>query len=231
MTAASTNNTAGHVVSKMLMTEKVKGCQYISTTGSTTKNCGYSELKIGNSFEVKIKNKPGDSGALVLTTGPCPQPVGVLVAGENGLAVVESIGTTLQALQSAGGYSSLSVVPGGGGCTPSTAEVEDTTTGDVSLEDPTFADPDVAEALVARADMLSNDSLVTAMMNDGYVDGVGIDLSGSTAALDIIFDSSSELSGLGYLFPTSYEGVPVEQSVINTIDTSTDSTGLGSLSN
>jgi hypothetical protein len=95
------------------------------------------------------------SGALVLTTGPCPQPVGVLVAGsgENGIAVVESIGTTLQALQTAGGYSSLSVVPGGG-CTPSTAEVEDTTTGDVSLEDPTVADPDVATALVARADIL-----------------------------------------------------------------------------
>lgn len=120
------------------------------------------------------------------------------------------------------------MVPGGGGCTPTTAEVEDTTTGDVSLEDPTVADPDVAEALVARADILSNDSLLTLAMTDGDVDGVGIDLSGSTAALDIIFDNSSDLNNFGPLFPTSYEGVPVEEDVIHVVDLSTDTSQWGS---
>lgn len=147
-----------------------------------------------------------------LTRGPCPQPVGVLVAGEEGRAAVESIGTTLSALKSAGGYSSLSVVSGGGGCTPSTAEVEDAN-GDVSLEDPTVPDPDVAEALVARADMLSNDSDLGLLTLDGYVDGVGIDLSFPTASLDIIFDSSSDLDVYGSWFPTSYEGIPVKETV------------------
>ena len=109
--------------------------------------------------------------------------------------------------------------------------MEDITTADVSLEDPTVADPDVAEALVARADMLSNDSLLTLAMNDGDVEGVGIDLSGSTAVLDIIFDSSHDLKTFGSLFPTSYEGVPVKETVIHVIDTSGDSTVLGSLTN
>jgi hypothetical protein len=68
-------------------------------------------------------------------------------------------------------------------------------------------------------------------MAGGEVDGVGIDLSGSGAVLDIIFDSSDEMNSIGYLFPSTYEGVLVEQSVINIIDTSTDPSALGTLSN
>ena len=233
MTGAATGNTPGRVISKMLMVDATNGCKYITTTGEkNAKSCGFERVAIGNSFEFAGKNQDGDSGALVLTQGPCPQPVGVFVSGDPAArrGYAESISTTLQALKSAGGYSSLSVVPGGGGCTPTTAEVEDAN-GDVSLEDPTVPDPDVAEALVARADMLSNDSNLTVLTYDGYVDGVGIDLSFPTASLDVIFDSASDLDVYGSWFPTSYEGVPVEETVINVVDTSGDSTDFGSLPN
>jgi len=71
-------------------------------------------------------------------------------------------------------------------------------------------------------------SLLTLAMTDGDVDGVGIDLSGSTAALYIIFDSSSDLNNFGPSFPTSYEGVPVEEDVIHVVDLSTDTSQWGS---
>jgi len=234
-TGAASGNNTGKVISKMLMTEGIKGCQRIKTAkAETAASCGYAVRKVANCFEVKAAtgyfSEAGDSGALVLTSGPCPQPVGILIAGTAGTAVtiVGAIGPTLQALMSAGGYSSLSVVPGGGGCTPTTAEVE--VDGVTTLEDPTVADPDVAQALVVRADFM-NDPLIALMLNLGTADGVGIDLSVSPAALDIIVDSAADLDPYHTVIPASYEGVTVEQDVINTIDTSGDTSDQGSGSN
>src|SRR5205823_1589103 len=58
----------------------------------------------------------GDSGALVLTRGSCPQPIGVFSGLGAGKHAIAPIAAVLQNLQSSGGLSTLAVVPTGGGC-------------------------------------------------------------------------------------------------------------------
>ncbi len=50
------------------------------------------------------------------------------------------------------------------------------------------------------------------------VAGVGIDLSGSTAALDVVVYSSADLDPYHICIPATFEGIPVEQEVIKTIE-------------
>jgi hypothetical protein len=228
MTGAASGNTIGHVISKMLMPADVTVCQHIPTAkGETKKTCGLTTIKLNNTFDVKPGNfaQHGDSGALVLTVGPCPQPVGVLVSGNGSKAVVEAIGSTLNALQSAGGYSSLSIIPGGTSCTPSVTQIQvpGGSSSDWTLEDPTVADPDVAQALVVLPDLTS---ALAYLIDDGWVDGIGIDLSGSVASLDVVWDSAADEADSPTNIPSTYEGVPVEQNVIETYDLSGDTSDL-----
>jgi hypothetical protein len=55
---------------------------------------------------------------------------------------------------------------------------------------------------------------------------VGIDLSGTTAALDVVVDQSYDLDPNHICIPEIYEAVNVEQDVIETIEP--DDTGLSS---
>ncbi len=225
-TGAVSGNKTGKVISKVLMPARYKVCRHIPTTpGQTVNGCGFAVIRVNNTFEVGPGRfgRAGDSGALVLTTGPCPQPVGVLLGGADaaGTAVlVESIGSTLQALQSAGGYSSLSIVPGGGGCNQSVAQIQ-LPDGSTTLEDPTVADPDVAQALAVLPD-LSSAPLIYVGMLEGSIDGIGIDLSVSPAALDVVVDSSADLDPYHVAIPATFEGVTVEQDVIKTFNDSGD---------
>jgi hypothetical protein len=132
----------------------------------------------------------------------------------SGTAVADtSLPSVLQALQRAGGYSSLYIVAGGGGCTPSTSQIELSDETGYTMEDPTVADPDVVQALVALPELTSQ---LNFWIYEGYIDGIGIDLSGTTAALDVVWDSASVENPL--LLPATFEGVPVENSVIDTVD-------------
>jgi hypothetical protein len=53
------------------------------------------------------------------------------------------------------------------------------------MEDPAVTDPDVVQALVALPDLTGQLSFW--INYEGYIDGIGIDLSGTTAALDFIW--------------------------------------------
>jgi hypothetical protein len=137
----------------------------------------------------------------------------VVVRGAAAHAIVTALPWVLQELESAGGYSSLSVVAGGGGCTPSTGEIELPDGTGYTMEDPTVADPDVVEALAALPDLTSQ---LNFWIQQGYIDGIGIDLSGTTAALDVVWDSASVETP--YVVPAMFEGVPTENDVIETVD-------------
>jgi len=215
--------TNGHTLSKMLMPVAIKLCQHqptrIPTPGNPSSGCNESPVKLANSFEVKPFDfaNDGDSGALVLTVGPCPQPIGMIegsgVLNGKNVVVIESIGPVLNALKSAGGYSSLSIVSGGGGCSSNLAEVGDGGTPQIfTLQDVTVPDPDVARALAVLPDVGFG------FLCAGNVAGVGVDLSVSPAALDVVVFSSAGLDPYHICIPSSYEGVPMEQDVIKTID-------------
>ncbi len=128
---ATTQLTLGHVITKMLVPAKYKVCTNAQVKRNSLGNVvckNHGVIKIAHAFKVKPASfaEEGDSGALVTTVGPCPQPVGMVVGRNSaGTAViVASLPDVLAALQRAGGYSSLSVVGGGGGCTSSTSEIE-----------------------------------------------------------------------------------------------------------
>jgi hypothetical protein len=220
---AKTGNTIGHV-KKINIPVHYPTCRHQPTGKAlTAATCGLHEIKIANVIEVKPTNFGinGDSGSLVLTVGSCPQPVGLLIAKNSNVAFVEPIGPTMSALMSAGGYSSLSVVQGGGGCTPTTSQVQnfgDDNSADFTLQDATIPDQDVAQALSAAPNLQMFLDDFCALFQGVNIDGVGVDLSVSPAALDVVVDSAASLDPFHQCIPASFGGVPVEQDVIETAD-------------
>lgn len=231
-TGATTGNTIGHV-HKVNVALTLPTCQFVPTAPNETKGtCGLANVNYAGIIEVKPSNfaQNGDSGALVLTVGPCPQPVGIVIGGGSTHVFVEPIAPTMQALKTAGGYTSLSVVPGGAGCTPTTSQVQDfgdDNPADFTLQDATVPDPDVAQALAVMPN-LANDECVALDIVTGEIAGIAIDLSVSPAALDVIVADTSDLDPNHLCIPASFGGVPVEQEVIETVNNSTDTTGLKS---
>jgi hypothetical protein len=216
----------GRTVSKMLIPGKAKLCTKIGPYNPLVKqSCPKAVVRFASTFEISPNNfaTDGDSGSLVLTVGPCPQPVGVLVSKESstGRTMALPIAGVLNALQAAGGYTSLSIVPGGGGCTPTVGEVA--TGSSSSLQDLTLPDPDVALALLALPDLNSS---IGWMIVTGAIDGIGIDLSSNPAALDVVVESASDLDTYHIFVPATFEGVPVEQHVIKTYDLDLSAPGL-----
>lgn len=232
-TGTYSGNTIGHV-EKINVTAIEKFCQHVSTDG-TEKTCGLTDVRIPGAIEIKPGNfaGSGDSGALVLTVGPCPQPEGIVISGNSTHVLVEAIGPTMTALMSAGGYSSLSVVPGGAGCSPTTAQVQDfgdSNPADFTVADPNVPDSDVAQALAVLPN-LANEGCAGLDSIYGDIAGVAVDLSVSPAALDVIVNNASDLDPNNYCIPASFGGVPVEQSVVETFDNQSDTTVLTSGSN
>jgi len=92
------------------------GCGSCQTRGSvlltgifgTGPGCG-TDLKYSNLIEMIMRNAPGDSGSVVLSQGPCFQPVGLIIGG------VPSSNTTL-AIPIGTVLSDMSVSVVGGTC-------------------------------------------------------------------------------------------------------------------
>lgn len=190
--------------------------------------CDPVEVKFPSELVVTSANRfeqPGDSGALVLTEGSCPQPVGMLVGGTQSgtVAYVSPIAGVLQNLQTAAGSSaSYVIVPGGGGCTATgQIEVEESDLSTATV-DGTTPDPDILAALNARNDFMGG-GLLPALMLEGVVDGVAIDFSTNPASLDVTandgtFQGINDITFARDSLPGSFEGVPVEFTVTDVID-------------
>jgi hypothetical protein len=84
-------------------------------------------------------------------------------------------------------------------------------------------DLDVVRALAARIDFERNESKWLSFRDVRVIEGVGIDLEGRVASLDVVVDDGSdkgesELALVKGAVPKTFEGVPVEVSVIETVD-------------
>jgi hypothetical protein len=219
-------------VKKILKVVKYKICAH---TPTSTDACGEASIKFGVHIVVTPVNSasfdgPGDSGAMVLSTGSCPQPVGMVVGGNSAVTFVAPLAATgsvpgvLQALQTAAGTGSpsLAMVPGGSGCT-ATAQAEIVNSdGSTSPVDADTADADVAQALSVLPDFL-NSSVISNLMSTVLVDGVAIDFSTSPASLDVTAEDGT-INGesladiVANQVPRVFEGVPVEVTTVDTID-------------
>lgn len=101
--------------------------------------------------------------------------------------------------------------------------VINTVTGVESIEDLSIPDPDVVTAYAARTDFLANETPCETVQvpNNNFgtssrVENVGIDLSGAVAALDIQVPTAANLDPTNVCIPATFEGVPVEQEVLQT---------------
>jgi hypothetical protein len=77
-------------------------------------------------------------------------------------------------------------------------------------------DLDVMRALAARIDLEAD---LAKSPPVGKVDGIGIDMEGPAAKLDVTVDEAEDVDSVRARVPESFEGVPTEVSVIETIDT------------
>jgi len=221
---AQTGLTQGQIlVTHVVKPVAINLCKHIETTKGSTASCNLQPVLFKNLIRTTSLGELGDSGALVLTTGTCPQPVGLLEGGDSGKTVsyvIPMANVTAGLISaSAGAYTNLSVVPGGGGCTPAS----------------TAPDSDVVAAMDARPALLelfgSNPNFQNCIVD------IAIDLSQSTATLDTTaVDGSVVVNGVSETCTQvvqnnvaamlgsqpSYNGVPVETSTIETVDTADD---------
>jgi hypothetical protein len=215
------------VIKEVNVPVKVNACQHFPYDYDENGSCDPVDIYFSNTITVNgsdsgVFSQSGDSGSLALTRGACPQPVGMVIAGKGGESSLSPIPLVLQNLQSNGGFSSLSLVPSPGGCGTTAIQISTgSSDSDYALEDGTVGDPDTIQAYVSLSDFVNSFGVQYEMMI-GNVDGVAIDLSGSTAQFDVKFESSSEFDAADWYIPTSFEGTPVEQSVIDTFDTTQD---------
>ncbi len=136
---------------------------------------------------------PGDSGALVMTQGSCPQPIGIVIGGTASDTYISPISDVLAALQTAGNYT-LNMV--------STCS---TSSGDQSQNDE--VDKDVAAAQNAIAQEGS------VWLSASGVVAVTVDMSVTPAAIDIECANQGYADLLPNQFQNSYNGIPIEYTV------------------
>ena len=219
-------------VKEILKVVKYTICAHTPTSLTA---CGDATIKFGVHIVVTPTGSGqfdgfGDSGAMVLSTGACPQPVGMVVGGKPGVTYVAPFAATgssqgvLKALQMAAGSGSpsLAIVPGGGGCTATGQAEIVNPDGSTSPVDATVADTDVAEALNVLPDFL-NLPIIANLMSVGLVDGVAIDFSTTPASLDVTADDGtangdSDADLVENQIPSVFEGVLVNVSTVQTID-------------
>jgi hypothetical protein len=142
-----------------------------------------------------------------------------------------STGGILPLLNFASGGSTYSIVPpdaaGGGRCTlaaSDTIEFTDAATGEESTAAWNAADPDVIAAQNALPNFMQSLPLCAiynlSSLGVPYPDiqAVAIDLSGKVAALDVEVPGPANLDPNNECLPANFEGVPVEQEVVPTIE-------------
>ncbi len=93
-------------------------------------------------------------------------------------------------------------------------------------------DLDVVRAMAARIDFLAAEPNWFPSGDTAVIEGVGIDMEGQTSALDVTVDDGTDkgVKELAYVksrIPDSFEGVPVEASVIDVVDLTGDAGVFG----
>ena len=89
------------------------------------------------------------------------------------------------------------------------------------------ADLDVIRAMAARIDLEADLAKWSHPGSDAVVDGIGIDLQGKVAALDVVVDQVSQVAPVRAEVPKTFEGVPTEVTVIQTVDLTNDAQTFG----
>ena len=159
----------------------------------------------------------GDSGALVTTTGTCPQPVGLIVAA-GALTYVTPIAQAFSELVthalSKGGVGNVSIVTG---CQPTAADYADAMAED-STVDATLSAADDLYAYLDSQWLLAGDGL----------EAVAVDVSGSEPVLNVqtvysaypaVWSWQQQLINSG-LVPSSYEGFSTEVTQVPVVNPS-----------
>ncbi len=93
-------------------------------------------------------------------------------------------------------------------------------------------DLDVVRAMAARIDFLAAEQNWFPSSDTAVIEGVGIDLEGQTSALDVTVDDGTDngVKELAYVksrIPDSFEGVPVEATVVDVVDLTGSGGGYG----
>ena len=234
------NFRCGEIVGKFIVgvkkSRKISTCTHIPTKvkdGHTVgSSCDPVDLYFGPIIVVEPAiDTDGDSGALVLTTGSCPQPVGIIDSGGSDHTNVAPLPGVLAALVAVGGLSSLSVVPpAGSACNTNGQAYAEAADGSVQIVNTATPDPDVMAAIHALPDFLGS-TWPHLLMQEGVVVSVGIDYSKPQATLDVTaddgtFEGVNDFAYASGLIPTSFEGVPVEVTKIQTDDMTGESGGF-----
>jgi hypothetical protein len=156
----------GKVINAIAKSVRIKFCNHIETRKA---NCPYSYTIVQNTIEISGSlGQPGDSGSLVLTQDVCPQPVGIIISHSGAIDIAEELSPTLEALQSAGNYSNLSLASSG--CAPSQSQFEANSKYD-------------SDVLAAQTAIPSLQSWVTSN-GTPYVMGIGVELSTDPARIE-----------------------------------------------
>lgn len=214
----------GWVTNAIAIPRRVKFRTHIQTTH--TRACPQQTTYVANTIEVSagLGNR-GDSGSMVFTQDPCPQPVGLVVSKDtaSGRVLVEELTPVISALTSAGNFSSLTMVASG--CTPTTSQVQSNST----------YESDVDSAMQTTSSLQS----YIVSKNVPYEIGVGVDMTTTPARLDVVADNGTVvtfpvvITDAAYVdaqlqadgladssSPTglSYQGIPVEVSTVIEFD-------------
>jgi hypothetical protein len=93
-------------------------------------------------------------------------------------------------------------------------------------------DLDVVRAMAARIDLEAEEPKWFPSGDTAVIEGIGIDLEGPVSSLDVTVDDGTdkgvnELACVKGLVPKSFEGVPVEVSVVDVVDLTGSGAGYG----
>jgi hypothetical protein len=187
------------------------------TTGRTTASIGAINLAVsvqyqqgcgkGKKFTATFRNQisinsasfsaGGDSGSLIVSTGTCPQPVGLLYAGSSTSTIANPAAEVLTRLTASLG-SAVSFV--GGTCAASASSVRTSNDGAILPNIPQDVIDRATRVMEARVDdLMSRPGIIGVGIGESQTDAMG-------AAIVIFVDSTSKATPK---VPKSIKGVPV----------------------
>jgi hypothetical protein len=184
----------GLPVQKMGRTSCVTAGMIQATNFLTKVQYGGAFPKVAN-FQNQITvlgglGAPGDSGSLVVTTGPCPQPVGLLFAGGSGVTILNPIPAVLSAL-------GVSFVQGSQ-CSPLTASTGSTA--------PAVATDDAG----IKAATSVRDNHLSTLMHIAGAQGNGISVDDATGVPNIVVYVEKLTPAVQAAAPTNLDGTAVK---------------------
>ena len=179
-------------------------------------DCGLQTVQYVNQLEIKPDvgyahfGFFGDSGSMVTTTDPCPQPVGLYHSFDQAttLGYATPIAVVLKQLTTAGAFTNLGVVAG---CQPSSAQIDANVQADSAIMVP---------AAQAQADEVAYLEQYPNWIASGVVSAVTIDLSSGSTTIDVEVENPPGSTALGVmqyeisLQGNQIDGLPLEVSVV-----------------